>query len=70
MGTEASGQAARAPEGSRRMNYVVRRGDTLYSIARLLQVSVGNLLAWNGLQGHGRYLRPGQVLVAFVKPRS
>ncbi len=69
-GAQPSGQAARAPEGSRRMNYVVRPGDTLYGIARLLQVSVRDLLTWNELPAHGRHLRPGQVLVTFVKPRS
>jgi len=55
---------------SRRMSYVVRRGDTLYGIARLLQVTVNDLLTWNGLGGDAHSLRPGQVLVAFVKSRS
>jgi membrane-bound lytic murein transglycosylase D len=54
----------------RRMSYVVRRGDTLYGIARLLQVTVNDLLAWNGLGGSAHNLHPGQVLVAFVKSRS
>ena len=70
VGAETRGLAARAPDGSRRMSYVVRPGDTLFGIARLLQVSVRELLSWNALRGHGRYLRPGEVLVAFVKPRS
>jgi membrane-bound lytic murein transglycosylase D len=55
-------------DGGRRLTYVVRRGDTLYSIARLLQVSVSELAGWNGRGAHS--LKPGQTLVAFVKSRS
>jgi membrane-bound lytic murein transglycosylase D len=54
---------------SRRLTYVVRRGDTLYRIARLLQVTVDDLVAWNSSLS-SRALHPGQVLVAFVKSRS
>ncbi len=53
----------------RRMTYIVRRGDTLYGIARLLQVRVNELMGWNGMAGQ-RNLKPGQTLVAFVKSRS
>jgi membrane-bound lytic murein transglycosylase D len=55
--------------GSRRMTYKVRRGDTLYGIARLLQVTVNDLVDWNGMSGV-QSLKPGQTLVAFVKSRS
>jgi membrane-bound lytic murein transglycosylase D len=65
----ATATAPVAADGSRRMTYVVRRGDTLYRIARLLQVTVNDLTTWNGQIGD-RSLRPGQVLVAFVKARS
>ncbi len=65
----ATATAPVAADGSRRMTYVVRRGDTLYRIARLLQVTVNDLTTWNG-QIADRSLRPGQVLVAFVKARS
>ena len=51
------------------MTYIVRRGDTLYGIARLLQVRVNELMGWNGMAGQ-RNLKPGQTLVAFVKARS
>jgi membrane-bound lytic murein transglycosylase D len=76
--SDASGGAARsiaasgvqsASDGGRRMTYIVRRGDTLYGIARLLQVSVNELMGWNGMSGE-RNLKPGQTLVAFVKTRS
>ena len=53
----------------RRVTYTVRRGDTLYSIARLLQVTVIDLLGWNGMSGN-RNLKPGRTLVAFVHSRD
>jgi membrane-bound lytic murein transglycosylase D len=62
-GTQASS------DGGRRMTYIVRRGDTLYGIARLLQVTVNELMGWNGMSG-GHNLKPGQSLVAFVKTRG
>jgi membrane-bound lytic murein transglycosylase D len=58
-----------SPDTARRMTYVVRRGDTLYGIARLLQVTVSELMGWNGMSGEHN-LKPGQTLVAFVKSRS
>ena len=60
------GGASTSADGPRRMTYIVRPGDTLYAIARLLQVSVGELASWNGMSG-AHALRPGQTLVAFVK---
>ena len=41
--------------------YVVRRGDSLWSIARKHNVKVNDLAAWNGL-GDETLLRPGQSL--------
>jgi membrane-bound lytic murein transglycosylase D len=67
--THASGQAVAANDGSRRVVYTVRRGDTLYSIARLLQVTVVDLVGWNGMSGD-HSIKPGQTLVAFVRSRS
>jgi membrane-bound lytic murein transglycosylase D len=67
--SHASGLALASNDGSRRVVYVVRRGDTLYSIARLLQVSVVELVGWNGMSGD-RSIKPGQTLVAFVRSRS
>lgn len=68
LATADAGSAPAAGNG-RRLHYVVRRGDTLYRIARLLQVTVSDLLTWNGMD-NSRSLRPGQVLVAFVKSGS
>jgi membrane-bound lytic murein transglycosylase D len=61
--------ASVSSDSGRRLTYTVRRGDTLYGIARLLQVSVNELMGWNGMAGQ-RNLKPGQTLVAFVKARS
>lgn len=61
------GKAAATHE--RRVTYVVRRGDTLSSIARVLKVSVANLLSWNNLPSR-EAIQPGQRLVAFVRKGS
>jgi membrane-bound lytic murein transglycosylase D len=64
------GARATASAGSgRQITYTVRRGDTLYGIARLLQVTVRELLGWNGMAA-GNSIRPGQKLVAFVSSRG
>ncbi|MGH8230830.1 MAG: LysM peptidoglycan-binding domain-containing protein, partial [Steroidobacteraceae bacterium] len=61
--------ASTASADGRRMTYVVQPGDTLYGIAKLLQVTVSELMDWNGISHH-HSLKPGQTLVAFVKTRS
>ncbi len=43
--------------------YTVRRGDTLYSIARRFDVSVVDLARWNNMRGQAASLRPGQKVV-------
>jgi membrane-bound lytic murein transglycosylase D len=71
-GGAGSGAARAAPaaDGSgRRVTYTVRSGDTLYSIARVLQVTVADLMGWNGL-GKRSIIKPGQQLVAFVAGRD
>jgi membrane-bound lytic murein transglycosylase D len=68
--SRSSGTGAQAAsDAGRRMTYIVRRGDTLYGIARLLQVTVSELMGWNGMSGEHN-LKPGQTLVAFVKTRN
>jgi membrane-bound lytic murein transglycosylase D len=63
-----SAAAARAPAADaklRRVNYTVRRGDSLYRIASNFRVSVADIKRWNKLDGQ-RYLQPGQRLVLHV----
>jgi peptidoglycan lytic transglycosylase D len=49
----------------REVTYVVRRGDSLSSIARRFRVTVPKLLEWNKVATDD-YLQPGQRLVMFV----
>jgi len=51
------------------MTYTVRRGDTLYDIARRFSVSVSQLLNWNGLSKNDS-LMPGQRLVMYPTARA
>ncbi|MEO7775523.1 MAG: LysM peptidoglycan-binding domain-containing protein [Steroidobacteraceae bacterium] len=60
------GQDTSAPR--RQVTYVVRSGDTLWSIAKVLQVNVASLLDWNDLSSRST-LKPGQKLTAFVQKR-
>jgi membrane-bound lytic murein transglycosylase D len=51
------------------LTYTVRRGDTLYDIARRFSVSVSQLLSWNGLSKSDS-LMPGQRLVMYPTARA
>ncbi|HUY84804.1 MAG TPA: LysM peptidoglycan-binding domain-containing protein, partial [Steroidobacteraceae bacterium] len=59
--------ASRHIPASRRMTYRVRKGDTVYSIARQFQVTMQELRDWNGLKQR-RLIRAGQRLVLYVPP--
>ncbi len=50
---------------TKRVGYVVRRGDSLYRISSRFNVSIAKLREWNKLQ-HGQYLQPGQRLTLYV----
>jgi membrane-bound lytic murein transglycosylase D len=49
----------------REITYVVRRGDSLSSIAARFKVSVDKLVEWNAGAGD-KYLQPGQRLKMVV----
>lgn len=48
-----------------KLRYRVRKGDSLYAIARKFQVEVNDLKRWNKV---GKHLYPGQRLTVYVKP--
>jgi membrane-bound lytic murein transglycosylase D len=56
-----SEQSSALPEGKRPQDYKVCAGDSLYGIAHRFNVSVSELVAWNGIDPKG-ILRPGQTL--------
>lgn len=60
LASTASNQQAR-----QRLRYRVRKGDSLYKIARRFQVSIADLKKWNRV---GRYIRPGENLTVFIDP--
>ncbi|MFU8814821.1 MAG: LysM peptidoglycan-binding domain-containing protein [Pseudomonadales bacterium] len=49
----------------RRVNYGVRRGDSLAKIASRFNVAIGDIAAWNELDVKN-YLQPGQKLLIYV----
>jgi membrane-bound lytic murein transglycosylase D len=49
----------------RRVQYTVRRGDTIYSISRQFQVSVAQLKTWNGINERHQ-IKAGRRLVMYV----
>jgi membrane-bound lytic murein transglycosylase D len=53
-------------ETGRRVLYVVRRGDTVYSISRQYSVSVTKLKSWNGLNSQHQ-IKAGQRLVMYIE---
>ena len=50
---------------TRRVNYTVRNGDSLYTIARRFRVTISQIARWNNLD-QNRILRPGQRLTMYV----
>ena len=50
---------------TQKVNYRVRRGDSLARISRKFQVELRDLLRWNGLSPK-KYLQPGQQLTLYV----
>lgn len=58
--------AAVSAEGKRRRTHVVRKGDSLWRVARRYGVTVNQLAAWNGIS-RSAVLRPGRRLVVWGK---
>lgn len=49
-----------------RVNYIVRRGDSLARIAARFRVRITDVMRWNARISKGKYLQPGQRLKLFV----
>lgn len=58
-GSRGSSSASKA--SSRTVQHTVRNGETLYRIAKLYQVTVAQIVTWNGIAAN-MTLRPGQKL--------
>jgi membrane-bound lytic murein transglycosylase D len=50
---------------TRKLNYTVRNGDSLYLIASRFRITVGDLVRWNNIDKN-KILRPGQKLTMFI----
>lgn len=61
--------ASRTNATTRKLNYTVRNGDSLYRIASRFRISIADLLRWNNLEKN-KILRPGQKLTMYVDVTS
>jgi membrane-bound lytic murein transglycosylase D len=50
---------------TRKLNYTVRSGDSLYLIARRFRVGIDQIARWNNID-RNKLLRPGQRLTMYV----
>ncbi len=65
----AAKSSANTPDMVRKVRYAVRRGDSLYRIARRFNVSISQIQRWNGISRQN-YLQPGQRLTLYVDIRN
>ena len=59
------GNAVSSNGTTRKLNYTVRNGDSLYLIASRFRISVSDLVRWNKIDKN-KILRPGQKLTMYV----
>ena len=68
-GPNAIGAPATSPinaaNTTRKLRYKVRRGDSLYLIARKFRVGIDQIARWNGIDKN-KILRPGETLTMYV----
>ena len=53
----------------RKISYKVRRGDSLYKIAKNFSLSITDIIDWNSINKKS-YLQPGQRLTLYINPRN
>ncbi len=53
----------------RKLSYKVRRGDSLYVIAKKFSLSISDITQWNSINRE-KFLQPGQRLTLYINPRS
>ncbi|MDX1406314.1 MAG: LysM peptidoglycan-binding domain-containing protein [Woeseiaceae bacterium] len=59
------GNSSAAAGTTRKLNYTVRSGDSLYLIASRFRVTISDLVRWNNID-RNKILRPGQKLTMYV----
>lgn len=69
LSIRADAPAAATPTRAQVTRYTVRNGDSLWVIARRLNVSLADLMRWNNLNENS-ILRPGQVLTVRAGDRA
>lgn len=62
-------QPSDSPKGSNRIVHVVRKGESLWSIANKYQVSLNKLKSWNDLDGR-KPIYPGQRIIIYHSVRG
>jgi LysM repeat protein len=66
-GLELAGIERLTPDSDGQYFHTIQSGETLSGIAGLYEISLGDLMAWNGL-GVNSIIRPGQNLLLLVTP--
>ena len=61
----APAETPRSKNLTRKLNYTVRRGDSLYRIASRFRITISDLVRWNSIDKN-KILRPGQRLTMYV----
>ncbi len=61
--------AARGSNGSRKVSYKVKPGDSLWGIARYHDVHVADILSWNNMDKDKAVIRPGDTLTIYVSKK-
>ncbi|PHQ58555.1 MAG: lytic transglycosylase [Porticoccus sp.] len=67
LNIKANSGSSTSVKGEKKVNYQVRRGDSLYRIASKFDLKIDDILSWNKLNPEN-YLRPGQQLTLFINP--